>query len=219
MRAGSAGPRTEPDPARSPRSFLHRFQRTRGDGERALKPCDPRRRGVKADETEHDSAGSDRHHAALYHLRSVRCGEARAGEFPAIRPAVAGYLTPAAVILRESVVTAVELPSGALRWAARPPAGPDPQAADRHLRHPDRDDHVAVPGVHGAGRRDGCRTERGVHLHGGDTDPHQVEDAAAEGSAAAGDGSRGGSANRNWWSDCWSTSASRRRPKCFSRSA
>ena len=90
---------------------------------------------------------------------------------------------PCTDILKSSVVPA-ELSPRAIRWPAGPAAGPDPEAGDQHLRHPHRPDHAAVSGIHAEGRGDGYRAERGIRLHGGDADPHQVAHAAAARSGA-----------------------------------
>src|SRR5205814_5448339 len=82
------------------------------------------------------------------------------------------------VMLKYSVI-APEFSPGAVRRATRPPAGPDPQTADRYQGHSDRHHHPAVPGIHGQGPRDGYRPGGGIRVHGGDPDPHQEQDAVA----------------------------------------
>ena len=91
----------------------------------------------------------------------------------------------------ESILEGYPRQAGQLRGAARPAAPPHPQARGRHLRHPDRAGHPAVPGLHrpDAGAEPGCR--RGVPGDGGDADPHQVAHAAAAAGPGAGGPGRG----------------------------
>src|SRR5213078_3775617 len=97
--------------------------------------------------------------------------------------------SPATHVMLKYSVIAPEFSPGAIRRTARPPAGPDPETADRYQGYPHRHHHPAVPGIYGQGPRNGYRPGGRVRVHGGDPDPHQEQDAAAA-RPGAGDGRR-----------------------------
>src|SRR5579872_2001328 len=95
-------------------------------------------------------------------------------------------------ILKYSVVN-VQFSLSAIRWTVRSSAGPDPEAADQHLRHSDCIDYSTISGLHAEGNGVGYGAERGIRVYGGDADTHQVADAAPARSGVGEKGGGGGS--------------------------
>ena len=72
-----------------------------------------------------------------------------------------------------------------LRGPARSAAAPHQEERGEHPRHPDRAHHPAVSRGHRPDAGAQPRRGRRVPRHGGDADPHQVQDAAARPETAA----------------------------------
>jgi hypothetical protein len=103
---------------------------------------------------------------------------------------------------------------GAVPGPAGPAAAPDPQAGHRHLRHPDRADHGAVPG--------GDRERSGWSWSARASSWRWRRRWCASRrrcSSRAGGGGRTRTRARTWCGACWSTSTSARPRACWSGGA